>query len=213
MRAGPLRVALTGGIATGKSYCLAKFGELGAATIDADALARQAVAPGTAGFNAVQSRFGSAILSPEGGLDRAALGRLVFSNADARRALEAIIHPAVYAAIERWFVSLGGTVPSRVAIAAIPLLYETGRQGDFSVVIVTTCPPEQQLDRLMSRGDLTSDEARQRIAAQMPPEEKAARATYVIDTSGTFENTDGQVREIWARMAKSQNGAPGPPLD
>jgi dephospho-CoA kinase len=198
---GPLRVALTGGIATGKSYCLAKFAELGAATIDSDALARQAVAPGTAGFDAVRSRFGSAILTPDGGLDRAALGRLVFSNADARRALEAIIHPTVYAAIDRWFASVSRTGQQKIAIADIPLLYETGRQSDFDAVIATTCPPDLQVDRLMSRSGLTRDEAILRIAAQMPAEEKAKRATRVIDTAGTFEDTDRHVRATWAALS------------
>jgi dephospho-CoA kinase len=200
VRTGPLRVALTGGIATGKSYCLEKFAELGAATIDADTLARQAVAPGTAGFEAVRSRFGSAILTPDGGLDRNALGRLVFANTDALRALEAIIHPTVYAAIERWFASASLTGQRKIAIAAIPLLYETGRESDFDRVIATICAPDQQVDRLMLRSALTAEEAGRRIAAQMPAAEKAARAAYAIDTSGTFEHTDRQVEEIWARL-------------
>jgi len=203
VRTGLLRVALTGGIATGKSYCLKKLADLGAARIDADALARQAVAPGTAGFEAVRSRFGAAILTPDGALDRNALGRLVFSNTDARHALEAIIHPAVYAAIDRWFASVSRAGQPKIAIADIPLLYETGRQADFGVVIVTACSPDQQIDRLMSRSGLTREEAMRRIAAQMPIEEKAARATYVIDTAGTFENTDRQVKEIWGRLAES----------
>ena len=98
----PLRVALTGGIATGKSYCLAKFADLGAATIDADVLAHQAVAPGTAGFEQVRSRFGESIVSIDGRLDQKSLARIVFADANARRALEAIVHPAVYGAMRRW---------------------------------------------------------------------------------------------------------------
>jgi len=201
VRTGPLRVALTGGIATGKSYCLARFAELGAPTIDADALARQAVAPGTSGFEAIRSRFGAAIMTPEGGLDRNALGRLVFANADARAALEAIIHPTVYAAIERWLASLAQVGQSRFAIADIPLLYETNRDGDFDAVVVTTCSAEQQIERLMSRSGLTREEAMRRIAAQLPMHEKARRATYVIDTSGTFEETDAQVKDVSTRLA------------
>lgn len=201
---GLLRVGLTGGIATGKSYCLGKFAELGAATIDADSLARQAVAPGTAGFEAVRSRFGAVVLTPDGGLDRNALGRLVFSNTDARRALEAIVHPTVYAAIERWFTSVSRTGQHHVGIADIPLLYETGREADFDVVIVTTCSEVQQIDRLMSRSGLTRDEALRRIGAQMPAKEKAARATYSIDTSGSFEDTDRQVTDIWQRLQQGK---------
>src|SRR5580765_4033579 len=113
---GPLRVALTGGIGTGKSYCLRKLAEAGAATIDADVLARQAVAPGTAGFGAIRSRFGGAVVTPDGGLDRDALARIIFTDADARRAVEAIIHPTVYGAIRRWFEGLANSVHARIEV-------------------------------------------------------------------------------------------------
>ena len=120
MSSQPLRVALTGGIATGKSYCLTRFAEAGAPTIDADALARQAVAPGTSGFAAVVARFGEAVVAADGGLNREALGRIVFADAAARRALEAIIHPAVYAAIERWFDGLAGPGAARQPSRTFP---------------------------------------------------------------------------------------------
>ena len=201
MSSQPLRVALTGGIATGKSYCLARFAEAGAPTIDADALARQAVSPGTSGFTAVVARFGEAVVAADGGLNREALGRIVFADAAARRALEAIIHPAVYAAIERWFDGLARTGRSAAAIADIPLLYETGREGDFDVVVVAACPRDAQLDRLITRNQLTPDDAARRIDSQMPIADKAARADYVIDTSGSFADTDRQVRQIWSRLS------------
>jgi dephospho-CoA kinase len=195
-------VALTGGIATGKSYCLGKFAAAGASTIDADALARQAVAPGTAGFEAVRSRFGAGVLTPEGGLDRDALGRLVFADLDSRRALEAIVHPTVHAAIGRWMQTLDNGGQHRIGVADVPLLYETGLDRDFDTVVVTTCPHELQIERLQSRSGLTRDEALGRIAAQMPLEEKVRRAAYVIDTSGTFDATDAQVREVWRRLTE-----------
>ena len=133
------RAALTGGIATGKSYCLARFAALGAAVVDADRLAREAVAPGTEGLARVVERFGAGFLQPDGSLDRPALGRLVFSDRTARADLEAIIHPEVYRRIGEWFANLPrGT---RVAIADIPLLFETGHQHDFEVVIVCACSP------------------------------------------------------------------------
>ena len=194
------RVALTGGIATGKSYCLDQFAKAGAATIDADTLARQAVEPGTAGFEAVRARFGAAVVAPDGGLDRAALGRIVFADAASRRALESIIHPAVYGAIGRWFESVAGGGRHRVAMAAIPLLYETGHEGDFDKVVVTICRPRQQIVRLMSRGNISAEEAGRRIEAQMPAKEKARRGDYVIDTSGTFEDTDRQVADVWRQL-------------
>ena len=189
-----VRVALTGGIATGKSHCLAKFATLGVPTVDADRLARDAVEPGSQGLAAVVRRFGSGIVRPDGQLDRAALGRLVFSDTSARLDLEAIIHPIVYASISRWFSALDAN--EAFAVADIPLLFETEREGDFDRVIVTTCRPEQQLQRLRARGGLTYLEARQRIAAQMPLDEKAQRATDVIDTSGTLEETDRQVEAL-----------------
>src|SRR3954463_6588912 len=119
-----LRIALTGGIATGKSYCLARFAGHGVPTIDADILARDAVAPGSAGLRAVVERFGAGVLAADGTLDRPALGRLVFADTKARAALEAIVHPEFYRRIRDWFPN----VPSqtRVAIADIPLVFETG---------------------------------------------------------------------------------------
>src|SRR6185436_13472853 len=124
-----------GGIATGKSHCLAKFATLGVPTIDADRLAHDAVEPGSQGLAGVVRRFGSSLVLPNGQLDRAALGRLVFADAAARRDLEAIIHPIVYASIARWFSTLGAD--ERFAVADIPLLFETGREADFDRVIVT----------------------------------------------------------------------------
>jgi dephospho-CoA kinase len=196
----PLRVALTGGIATGKSYCLARFATLGAPTIDADLLSRQAVAPGTAGFDAIRSRFGAAVMTADGRLDREALGRIVFADADARHALEAIVHPAVYAAVRRWFETLGRSGQAPIGIADVPLLYETGHDGEFDAVIVASCPPGQQLERLMARSGLPREDAARRVAAQWPMAEKARRAHYVIDTSGSFGQTDDQIREVWARL-------------
>jgi dephospho-CoA kinase len=197
-----VRVALTGGIATGKSFCLERFAALGAETIDADLLARNAVTPGTPGFQQVVARFGPEILK-DGDLDRPKLGRLVFADAGARQDLEAIIHPAVYAAIAAWFDELdrrSRTDGRRiVAIADIPLLFETDRHHDFEHVVVIACPPDRQLERLIRRG-LSREEAAQRIAAQLPIEEKAGRGDYVIDSSGTFAQTDAQIDRVWTAL-------------
>jgi dephospho-CoA kinase len=201
----PLRVALSGGIATGKSHCLARFAALGAETIDADALARQVVDPGTPGLAAVIARFGASMLRPDGTLDRSALGRLAFAEPAARRALEAIIHPAVYSAIATWYaerprVSTPGSTPEVViAIADIPLLFETHHEADFDRVVVTSCRREQQIERLRLRG-LSEAEALRRLASQLPLEGKVRLADDVIDTSGTFEGTDRQVVEVWEKL-------------
>ena len=198
-----LRVALTGGIATGKSYSLTRFAELGVPTVDADVLAHRAVAPGTAGFEAVVTRFGANVLHPHGEIDRAKLGQIVFADERARRDLEAITHPVVYKAIAEWFANIeaGATVP--LAIADIPLLYETGYERDFNRVIVAACPPAVQLARLIARNRLTEEEGRLRIASQMPIEEKMRRADYVIDTSGRKADTDIRVRDVWHALTSA----------
>ena len=194
-----LRIALTGGIATGKSFSLGVFAAEGVPTIDADRLAHQAVVPGTPGHAAVVARFGSGILAPDGTIDRPALGRLIFGDDRARRELEAIIHPRVYRAIEQWFAELGDRAEP-MGIADIPLLYETGREIDFDIVVVAACPPAMQAQRLMRRNGLTAQEAAQRMASQMPIGEKTARADHVIDTSGSFEETETQIRSVLAEL-------------
>jgi dephospho-CoA kinase len=203
MRSPPLRIALTGGIGTGKSHCLERFARLGIPVIDADVLAREALAPSTPELSAVVARFGRAVLDAAGALDRPALARLVFADPTARRDLEAIVHPAVYRQIADWFESLAGAGGSArtpaLGIADIPLLYETGREVDFDRVIVATCPPAQQVERLVARG-WSEEDARQRMSAQWPIEEKVRRADYVIDTSGTPDATDRQVLEVSARL-------------
>jgi dephospho-CoA kinase len=193
------RVALTGGIATGKTHVRAQLERLGVPTIDADTLARDVVAPGTRGFDAVAARFGPAVVDETGTLDRRKLASIVFSDLAARRDLERIIHPAVKAAIDSWFDSLEDG--PGFAVADIPLLYETGRDRDFEKVIVTVCAPDDQISRIVARDRITEAEARSRIAAQLPIDEKARRADYVIDTSRSFDETDRQVRSVCAALA------------
>lgn len=190
-----LRVTLTGGIATGKSYCLRGFATHGAATIDADQLARDAVAPGTPGLQAVAERFGPAVLAADGTLDRAALGAIVFADPKARASLEAIVHPDVYRRIREWFANLpSGTA---VAIADIPLAFETGHNHDFDEVIVAACSPDEQLRRVIARDSLSADLARARIAAQWPIEEKVRRASRTIWTDRGFAETDRQIADAY----------------
>ena len=142
-----LKVALTGGIATGKSYVLARLKDRGIPTIDADDLVHEAFAPGTPTTRAIATQFGDAFLRPDGSIDRAALAAKVFTDPEARHQLEAIVHPVVYDAIRAWF----NTLDRPIGVASIPLLYETGREKDFDFVAVTVCPPEVQLQRLIKR--------------------------------------------------------------
>lgn len=195
----PLRVGLTGGIATGKSYCLGRFEQLGAPVIDADVLARAVVAPGTAGFAEVVRHFGPEVVA-NGTLDRHALGRLVFADPAARHALEAIVHPRVYAATASWYDALERAGHARFAVADVPLLYETGHEREFDLVVVAACRADLQRARLMARDGLTEIEADRRIAAQLPIDVKRARADYVIDTNGSTVETDAAVAGVFARI-------------
>ncbi len=195
------RIALTGGIATGKSHVRAQLQALGVPTIDADVLARDVVAPGTPGLEAVVRRFGREVLNVAGALDRRRLAAIVFADPVARRDLEAIIHPAVRHATDDWFEGLDPE-SHPFAVADIPLLYETGREGTFDAVIVVACEPETQVRRVMARDAATETEARQRLAAQMPIAEKVQRSDFVIRTDGTHEETNAQVRRIYDRLMR-----------
>ena len=187
-----LRVALTGGIATGKSYVRTRLAEHGIPTLDADVLAREAVAAGSSGLAAVAARFGTGVLLPDGSLDRRALGNVVFADAQARADLEAIIHPRVRDATTTWLDRLAAAGES-LAVVDIPLLYETGRDHDFDRVIVTSCPRSQQVARAVERDGLTPAQAEARIDAQLPTDAKVQRGDFVIDTGGTFGDTNRQV--------------------
>ena len=199
------RVALTGGIATGKSHVRARFESLGIPTIDADILARDAVAPWSSGLAAVVRRFGTEVCDADGTLNRKKVGAIVFHDPQARRDLEQIVHPYVRERTERWFASLD---PERVpfAVADIPLLFEGHREPDFDAVIVTACEPATQLNRLMARDGLAELEARERIAAQWSLQDKIAKADYVIRTDGSFDETNRQIDEIAARLRSQPTG-------
>jgi dephospho-CoA kinase len=193
-----LRVALTGGAATGKSYVLDQFRRAGIPCLVADDLAHGVTASGTEATAAIAARFGANVIAADGSVDRSSLGAIVFADPAARRDLEAIVHPAVYRAIQvglRAFEKSGDPL----AVVEIPLLYESGHAGDFDRVIVTLCSDERQLSRLMGRG-LTEARARQVIAAQKPTEEKAALADFVVRTEGEKSETDVQVRDILSRL-------------
>ena len=197
-----VRVALTGGIASGKSHVLAAFAARDIPTIDADLLAHAVVAGGTAAARAIERRFGRDVVGADGEINRRKLGEVVFSDVTARRDLEAIIHPAVYSAIRRWFEALPANTP--LAVADIPLLYETGHERDFDVVVVAACEPDEQIRRVMRRDGLTEAEARSRVAAQLPIDEKISRADYVVWTTGTQAETSERVEDVIRRMKNEE---------
>ncbi|MEO7191256.1 MAG: dephospho-CoA kinase [Vicinamibacterales bacterium] len=199
-----LRVALTGGIATGKSTCLQHFRALGVPTVDADSLSRTLVLPGTPALSAIVDRFGPQILASTGLLDRRALARIVFADDQARRDLEGIVHPGVFVAINAWFLAEAETETegskAAFAVADVPLLYETGHEHDFDRVVVAACRPEQQLQRLMGRDGSSEEDARRRIGSQWPIARKRELADYVVDTSGDDGDTSRQVMSIVERL-------------
>jgi dephospho-CoA kinase len=192
------KIALTGGIATGKSYVANRLKEAGVPIVDADVLSREVVAPGSPGLAAVRKRFGPDAVRRDGTMDRVRIAQIVFKDKRARLDLEAIIHPAVQNAINEFFDSLPKRTP--FAVADVPLLYETHREKQFQSVIVVACPPGMQLERLMERNKLSKEDAERRLAAQLPIDVKAKQATYLIKTDGTFADTDAQVDALIATL-------------
>jgi len=192
-------LGLTGGIGSGKTIVGKMFAQLGAEIIDADQLARDVVEPGQPALGEIVERFGPDVLQVDGRLDRARLGGIVFADAAARAALNAITHPRIR---ERMAAAVSARKDrSGVLILVIPLLYESARTALVEAVIVVWVDPQTQLRRLLERGGLTDEQARQRIAAQMPLDQKRALADHVIDNRGTPEETRRQVEMIYRDYA------------
>ena len=193
-----VRVGLTGGIASGKSTVSAILAELGAVVIDADAIAREVVAQGTPGLEAVVAEFGSGLLTPGGDLDRPAMGALVFADAGARRRLEAIIHPLVHG---RSAELEAAAEADAVVVHDIPLLAEVGRAGSFDAVIVVDAPTEVQVARMVGDRGWTREDAEARMAAQASREDRLAIATHVIDNTGSLDDLRRRVEDVYAELA------------
>jgi dephospho-CoA kinase len=192
------KVALTGGIATGKSYVANRLREAGIPIVDADVLSREVVSPGSPALAAIRKRFGPDAVRRDGTMDRIRVGQIVFKDKRARLDLEAIIHPAVIKAVNDFFNALPKRTP--FAVADIPLVFETGREKDFDAIIVVACPREMQLQRVMERNKLSKEDAERRLNAQLPIEQKVKKATHVIKTDGTFEDTNAQVDALIATL-------------
>lgn len=193
-----MRVGLTGGIASGKSTVSAILAELGAVVIDADLIAREVVARGTPGLDAVVAEFGPGVLTVEGDLDRPAMGALVFSDPSARKRLEAIVHPLVH---QRSAELEAAAPPGSVIVHDIPLLAEVGRGGQFDAVIVVDAPTDVQVTRMVRDRGWTGEEAESRIAAQASREDRLAIATHVIDNAGSLGDLRRRVEEAYAELA------------
>lgn len=192
-----VRVGLTGGIAMGKSAVSDLLRSRGAVVIDADAIAREVVEPGTPGFDEVVAEFGEGILDPTGAIDRPRLGAIVFADAEARKRLEAIVHPLVFLRI----VELEEQAPAdAIVVHDVPLLAEAGRADTFDAVIVVDAPEEVQIERMIRDRGWTESDARARIAAQATREDRRAIATHLIENTGTREDLARRVGEVFDEL-------------
>ena len=206
-----LRVGLTGGIATGKTTVAAILRELGCRVLEADKIAHQMIAPDGAAYSEVVREFGRGILTPEDLVDRQKLGAIVFSDPARLARLNAIVHPPVLEEQSRQLVAIEKADAHAIAVVEAALLIEAGFDRELDYLVVTWCTPEQQLSRLIAAGKgrgLTIEQAKQRIAAQMPIEEKRDRADEVIDCSGTLEHTRAQVIALFGRLKGIESERP-----
>ncbi|MFQ5560722.1 MAG: dephospho-CoA kinase [Nitrospinota bacterium] len=195
-----LKVGLTGGIATGKTFVSGILKKLGAYTIDADTLSREVVLPRKAAFYEIVRQFGKNILDREGCIDRQALGKIVFSDRQKLRLLEEIVHPEVIKAQDRWLEELAGKTPSAIAVVDAPLLIEAGVHEKMDTVIIVVTTPETQIKRALARGAVSKEEVVKRIEAQMPLSEKTRYGDFIIDNNGSRMSTKEQVTDLWPRL-------------
>ncbi len=203
-----LAVGLTGGIACGKTVIRRRFDARGVPTLDADRVVHGLFAPGPNVTKDVRERFGANVLAADGSVDRKALGAVVFRDAVERESLEAIVHPRVFEAVETFFDNARNT-SAAVAVVDAALMYETGSWERYDRVVVAYCPSEMQQQRLMTRDRMSREKAQRRIALQMPVEEKRERADYVIDTTGTIEDTLQQTDTVLEQLRAEAKEADG----
>jgi dephospho-CoA kinase len=202
-----LKVGLTGGIATGKSYVVSVLRELGAEVIDADTVAHQAVESGKPAYHDIVNEFGPAVLNPDGTINRAALGGIVFADQAKRERLNAIVHPRVFEAQAEWLAGVAARNPQAVAVLDAALMIETGSYKRFDKLIVVYCEPQLQIERLMARNNLTREQAEARINAQMPSAEKLKYADFTINTSLGFEDTRRQTEALYTELKQLAQAA------
>ena len=200
----PFLLGLTGGIGCGKSEAAAYLASLGAAHVDADAISRSLTAPGGAALDAIRARFGERVFRPDGALDRAALGAVVFASEPARRDLEAIIHPRVHARMAQE-IDAAARRGDRVAVLDVPLLFETGMDALCGEVWAVSVSEETQIARVVARG-LTEEQARRASPSQMPRAQRNARAARVIDTDRPVEETRAELARLYRQLLARLDG-------
>jgi dephospho-CoA kinase len=195
-----LRVGLTGSIGVGKSFVSGVLAELGCHVLDADETAREVVALNSDGLRDLVATFGGGILQADGTLNRSALGAIVFGDEAKRATLNSILHPYIIAAQDQTLREWEAVDPNGISVVDAALMIESGGYKRFDKLVVVHCREEIQLDRIMSRNNLSREEATKRIAAQMPQAEKKKFADYVIDTSEGFEATRRATEEVYGRL-------------
>lgn len=193
-------IALTGGIASGKSTVARRLSEHGAVHVDADKLAREAVAPGSHGLQRIRERFGEDLITPNGELDRAALGRRVFADSAALLDLNAIVHPEVRELADRRFAAAAAADPEAVVIYDVPLLVEAKVQWAWDLVVVVEAPTEVRVQRMVELRGMSREDALSRVANQADDAQRRAIADVIIDTSGSEEHTLEQTDRLWAQL-------------
>lgn len=194
-------IALSGGIASGKSTIARRLAERGAVHIDADRLAREAVDPGTPALEAIRARFGDEVIAEDGALDRARLGRLVFGDAEALAGLNAIVHPAVRELARRRLAEVEEADPEAIVVYDVPLLVEAKVQMPWDLVVIAEAPAEVRAERLVELRGMSREEAEGRIASQASDAERRAIADVVIDTGGGVDETLAQADALWERLS------------
>lgn len=200
-------VALSGGIASGKSTIARRLAEHGAVHVDADRLAREAVAAGSPGLAAIAARFGSAVIAADGTLDRAALGSVVFDDAEALEALNAIVHPEVRRIGQQRIAAAKAADPDAVVVYDVPLLVEANVSMPWDLVVIAEAPTEMRKRRMIELRGMSAEDAERRIANQASDAERRAVADVIIDTGGSEAYTLEQVDALWERLRHSPTGA------
>jgi len=203
-----LRVGLTGGIASGKSTVGGMLRELDCPVLDADTLGHELLEQGQPAREEVIREFGQEVLDARGNVDRGKLGQIIFADAAKRARLNQILHPRILDVVRKWFAAQGHPGGPELAVVEAALIIEANYNNELDRVIVCWCPVEQQLQRLVERG-LTAEQAKLRIAAQMPMEEKRRLADEAIDCSGSIEETERQVMEVVKRLSQPATPAGG----
>jgi dephospho-CoA kinase len=196
-------IAVTGGIASGKSAVAARLAELGAVVVDADRIAREVVEPGTPALERIAREFGPEFLTADGALDRARLGALIFAEPEKRLLLNAITHPAVAERSHALFAAAAAADPDAVVVYDVPLLVDAERTGEFDLVVVVVASPEARIRRMVELRGMTREDAERRIASQATDAERVAIADVVIDADGTLDETRAQVDTLWGRLRSS----------